>query len=133
MLSPAIALVRTVRPHQWVKNAFVLAPLVFSKHMFDQAYAVRAVLAALCFCALSGAVYAFNDVRDVESDRQHPIKRHRPIPAGQLSTQAALIAAGVLAAAALGGAALLSLDLAVVCLLYGVQNLAYSVRLKQVA
>jgi decaprenyl-phosphate phosphoribosyltransferase len=133
MLSPAIALVRTLRPHQWVKNAFVLAPLVFSKHLFDHAYAVRAVLAALCFCALSGAVYAFNDVRDVEADRQHPSKRHRPIAAGQLSEQAALVAAAVLAAGALVGASLLSTDLALVCLVYGVQNLAYSVRLKQVA
>jgi 4-hydroxybenzoate polyprenyltransferase len=129
----ATALVRTLRPHQWVKNAFVLAPLVFAKHLFDQAYVVRAALATLAFCALSGAVYAFNDVRDVDADRAHPVKQHRPIAAGLVSEHAALTMAAVLAAAALAGAAMLSVDLALVCGAYLVQNLLYSLRLKQVA
>ena len=132
-MSPAVALVRTLRPHQWVKNAFVLAPLVFSKHLLDSSYVVRAALATLCFCALSGAVYAFNDVRDVDADRNHPTKKHRPIAAGALSERAALIASVVLATAALTGAALLSTNLALVCGVYLVQNLLYSLRLKQVA
>ncbi|HTJ45166.1 MAG TPA: decaprenyl-phosphate phosphoribosyltransferase [Kofleriaceae bacterium] len=128
-----VALLRTLRPHQWVKNAFVLAPLVFAKHLFDREYAIRAGLATLCFCLLSGAVYAFNDVKDVEADRLHPTKRHRPIAAGALSESAALTAAAVLAIVALGGAALLSIDLALVCGAYLVQNLLYTLRLKQVA
>jgi 4-hydroxybenzoate polyprenyltransferase len=128
-----LALVRTLRPHQWVKNAFVLLPLVFSKHLMDQRYVVRAVLATLCFCAVSGAVYAFNDVRDVEADRAHPVKRHRPIAAGELSENAALWAAIVLAAGALAGAALLSTDLALVCAAYAAQNLLYSLGLKRIA
>jgi 4-hydroxybenzoate polyprenyltransferase len=132
-MSPAVALVRTLRPHQWVKNAFVLVALVFSKHLFDHAYAVRAALATLAFCALSGAVYAFNDVLDVEADRLHPTKRHRPIAAGALSENAALTAAAILAVGALAGAAALSTDLALVCGAYLVQNLLYSIRLKQVA
>jgi decaprenyl-phosphate phosphoribosyltransferase len=133
MSFPAVALVRTLRPHQWVKNAFVLAPLVFAKHLFDPAFVVRAALATLAFCALSGAVYAFNDVRDVESDRQHPTKQHRPIAAGALSERTALFASAILAIAALAGAAALTVDLALVCAAYLVQNLAYSLRLKQVA
>lgn len=132
-MSPAIALVHTLRPHQWVKNAFVLAPLVFAKHLFDQAYVVRAALATLAFCALSGAVYAFNDVKDVDADRLHPTKCKRPIAAGALSENAALTAAAILAAAALAGAAMLSTDLALVCGAYLLQNLLYSLRLKQVA
>ncbi len=132
-MSPAVALVRTLRPHQWVKNSFVLVPLVFSKHLFDQAFAIRAGLATLAFCALSAAVYAFNDVRDVDADRQHPTKRHRPIAAGTLSERTALWASAVLAIGALAGAAALSIELAVVCALYLAQNLAYSLRLKQVA
>ena len=55
-MSPVAALVRTLRPHQWVKNLFVAAPLVFSRHLGDSAYVVREALAVLAFCALSGAV-----------------------------------------------------------------------------
>ncbi|MEO8707316.1 MAG: UbiA prenyltransferase family protein [Kofleriaceae bacterium] len=132
MFAPG-ALVVTIRPHQWVKNLFVAAPLVFSRHLTDPAYALRSGLAVLAFCLLSGAVYAFNDVRDVEGDRAHPVKRNRPIAAGRLSARAAMIAAGVLAAAALAACTLLSLELAAFAAAYLVQNIAYSVRLKRIA
>jgi 4-hydroxybenzoate polyprenyltransferase len=127
------ALLRTLRPHQWVKNVFVLAALVFSKHLTDSAYAVRALLAFAVFCALSGAVYAFNDVRDVEADRAHPTKKHRPIAAGKLSERAALIWAGVLAVGALAGGFVLDWRLGIVAAAYLAQNVAYSVKLKHVA
>jgi decaprenyl-phosphate phosphoribosyltransferase len=132
-MSPAVALIRTLRPHQWVKNLFVLAPLVFAKHLFESAYVTRALAATVVFCALSGAVYAFNDVRDVDADRRHPTKRRRPIASGALGERTALIAAAVLAAAALGGAAVLDWRLAAVGASYLVINLSYSLRLKQVA
>ncbi|HEU0034147.1 MAG TPA: UbiA prenyltransferase family protein [Kofleriaceae bacterium] len=129
-----IALVKTLRPQQWVKNLlFVAAPLVFSRHLTDHVYALRTALAVLAFCALSGAVYAFNDVRDVAADRAHPLKRHRPIAAGQLSERAAMISAGVLAVGALAGCAALDWRLAALAGAYLVQNVAYSVKLKQIA
>jgi decaprenyl-phosphate phosphoribosyltransferase len=128
-----IALLRTLRPHQWVKNVFVAAALVFSKHLTDPAFAIRTALAFGVFCALSGAVYAFNDVRDVEADRAHPIKRLRPIAAGKLSEKTALTAAGVLAAGALAGAFVLDWRLGLVAAGYLVQNIAYSIKLKHVA
>jgi 4-hydroxybenzoate polyprenyltransferase len=127
------AVARTLRPHQWVKNLFVAAPLVFSKHLLDAGPLVRAGLATLVFCALSGAVYAFNDVRDVEADRAHPTKRRRPIAAGELSERAALILAGVLAVGALGGALALGPEVAAWSAAYLGLNLAYSLKLKQVA
>jgi len=127
------ALLRTLRPKQWVKNLFVAAPLVFSRHLEDPAYLLRSALAVLAFCALSGAVYAFNDVRDAEADRMHPTKRHRPIAARQLSERAALIWSAVLAAGALGGCLLLSGKLAAFAAAYLIQNVAYTLRLKQVA
>jgi decaprenyl-phosphate phosphoribosyltransferase len=96
-MTPARALLLTTRPHQWVKNLFVAAPLVFSRHLGDGVFALRTAVAVTCFCLLSGAVYAFNDVRDVEADRAHPQKCSRPIAAGALSERAALIAAAVLA------------------------------------
>ena len=132
-MSPAVAFLRTLRPHQWVKNGFVLAPLVFGRHLLDHAYVARALAATLVFCALSGAVYAFNDVRDVEQDRVHPRKRNRPIAAGALSERGALIGAAVLAACALIGAAVLALPLVGIAAVYLAINLAYSVRLKHVA
>jgi 4-hydroxybenzoate polyprenyltransferase len=133
MIATVRALVRTMRPRQWVKNIFVGAPLVFSRNLEDPAYLGRAALAMLAFCALSGAVYAFNDVRDAEADRQHPTKRHRPIAAGQLSETAALVWAGILAVGALAGCAALSWPLAGFAALYLVQNLAYSLWLKSIA
>ena len=68
-MSSASALLKTLRPHQWVKNVFVVAALVFSRHLGEPTYVLRTAIAFLCFCLLSGAVYAFNDVRDVEADR----------------------------------------------------------------
>jgi len=127
------ALFKTLRPHQWVKNVFVAAALVFSRHLTDPQYALRTGLAFLAFCMLSGAVYAFNDVRDVAADRQHPTKRNRPIAAGRISERAALISAGVLAVAALAGCFALGWKVAAFAAAYLAQNVAYSVKLKHVA
>jgi decaprenyl-phosphate phosphoribosyltransferase len=127
------ALVRTVRPHQWVKNGFVVAPLVFARHLEDPSFAIRSGIAFLAFCLLSGAVYAFNDVRDVEADRVHPTKRHRPIAAGELGERAALVASGLLAVIGLATAYILDWRAGVCATAYLAQNLAYSVKLKHVA
>lgn len=126
-------MIRTLRPKQWVKNFFVLAPLVFSKHLLDVEFTIRSLAAFGVFCALSGAVYAFNDVRDYESDRRHPVKRKRPIAAGQLSKRSALQLSIVLALSALAAAALLSPMLALVASGYLINNLAYSLYLKRFA
>lgn len=132
-MSPAVALIKTIRPHQWVKNVFVAAPLVFSKHLTDPAFMVRTALAVLAFSLVSGAVYCFNDINDVEADRAHPKKQHRPIAAGALSERSALIAAALLALIAFGISIALSWKLAVVLAVYAVQNVAYSLKLKHVA
>lgn len=97
------ALARTLRPHQWAKNLFVLAPLVFGKELDDPVSVVRAAVAFAAFCLLSSAVYLVNDVRDREEDRRHPLKRHRPIASGVLPVSLAVAAAGALFA---GGVAL---------------------------
>ncbi|MCG8421658.1 MAG: decaprenyl-phosphate phosphoribosyltransferase [Proteobacteria bacterium] len=132
MSTPSAILV-TLRPHQWVKNLFVVAPLVFSKHLFDPDHALRTAAATAVFCALSGAVYTFNDLRDVAADRLHPIKKNRPIAAGQLGEHTALTIAMILATAALVGSALLSLGLFAATAGYAAINLAYSAWLKQIA
>src|SRR3954470_1321722 len=128
-----LAVVRTMRPRQWVKNVFVGAPLVFSRHLGDPAYVVRAAIGVIAFCALSSAVYAFNDVHDAEADRQHPTKRFRPIAAGDLSRPPALASAAILAGCALAGCFALRWQLAALAALYLGQNLAYSLGLKRIA
>ena len=134
-----------MRPHQWVKNVFVLAPIVFAKEIFDVSLLARATGAFAIFCLLAGAVYAMNDLADIESDRQHPVKRHRPIPSGQVPASWAKGLVAVLGAAALvgslgiefvlralGDSATFGLFVASAAAYFAI-NVAYSFRLKHIA
>jgi 4-hydroxybenzoate polyprenyltransferase len=94
-------LLQSLRPAQWAKNLFVLAPLVFGDLLLNGQAAVRAGLAVLAFCCASSAVYLVNDLRDREEDRRHPLKRLRPLAAGTLSVPTAVAAMAVLGAAAI--------------------------------
>ena len=91
--SVAASLFLALRPAQWTKNLIVFAALIFGQRLLDGEAVVRATVAFLAFCALSGVVYLVNDVVDRDADRQHPIKRHRPIAAGDLSVSLAMACA----------------------------------------
>ncbi len=123
----------TARPRQWIKNAVVLAPLVFGRRLLDMGALVDGLLATLAFCAAGSAIYFFNDWCDAAADREHPLKRHRPIAAGRLQARhvwISIIGLGVLAACfswLAGGETLF------VVLGYCGLMLLYSVRLKHVA
>lgn len=132
-MASARAVIRTLRPHQWVKNLFVAAPLVFAKHLVDGGYLWRTGVAVAAFCALSGAVYALNDVLDADADRAHPTKKNRPIASGELGERTAVVLAIVLAGAALGACFALSWQTAAWAGGYLALNLAYSLKLKHVA
>lgn len=123
----------TMRPHQWVKNVFVLAPLVFAKEIFVPELLVRAIGAFGVFCLLASAVYSMNDLVDRDSDREHPIKRYRPIPSGRVPLSWARNFAILLVVVSLAGAALGSLAFFSTALVYFLLNVAYSFRLKHVA
>ena len=84
------ALLVSLRPPQWPKNVFVLAPLLFSQQLDDFAAARRGALALLAFIAAAGAIYLFNDIRDRDQDRLHPRNRLRPLAAGTLQVPVAL-------------------------------------------
>ncbi|HVS04141.1 MAG TPA: decaprenyl-phosphate phosphoribosyltransferase [Thermoanaerobaculia bacterium] len=127
MLPP---LLRAMRPHQWAKNLFVLAPAVFAHRLVDGADVAAALLAFATFCAGSSTVYLLNDLHDREADRRHPLKRHRPLAAGTLSVGAAWAAMAVLAAGAVAGAALLGVRFAAMLAAYLALNALYSWRLK---
>lgn len=126
----ASGLLETMRPHQWVKNVFVLAPVVFAKDLFQYRLFLRAAGAFGVFCLLAGAVYTINDLADAEADREHPFKRYRPIASGRVSTNAARALAIALVVLGLGGAAYGPPAFLAVAATYFVLNLAYSFRLK---
>jgi 4-hydroxybenzoate polyprenyltransferase len=130
--SSLLPLLVSLRPEQWTKNLLVFAGLLFGGRLVDPDAVTRATATFVIFCALSGAVYLFNDVFDRDADTQHPLKRTRPIASGQLPVKLALIAAGVLGAAAVQGALLLSPALAVVAGSYLALLLMYSAALKNV-
>lgn len=96
-----VPLLRALRPAQWTKNLFVVAPLLFGKAATETGPATRTLVAAVAFCGVASALYLLNDVRDREADRAHPVKRHRAIASGALSTGAALAVSGLLLAASM--------------------------------
>ena len=102
--SAVASLIVSLRPDQWTKNLIVFAALIFAVKLLDPAALALASAAFLIFCALSGAVYLINDVSDREADRQHPLKRMRPIASGALSTGTALVWAAGLSVLALAAA-----------------------------
>lgn len=95
------ALLRLARPKQWTKNGFVLAGVLFAGKGFSLPHVFDALLTFLAFCLLSGAVYAFNDVLDVDEDRKHPLKRFRPVASGEVPVPAAVVYSVVLVAVGL--------------------------------
>ncbi len=125
-------LLRTMRPHQWVKNVFVLAPVVFAKHVTDPALIRSAAGAFGVFCLLAAAVYTMNDIVDVEADRLHPVKRKRPIASGQLPLGMAKGLVIALLMLGFGGALLGPTKFTLTVVTYFVLNVVYSFRLKRV-
>jgi len=126
-------LLTALRPAQWTKNLFVLAPLLFGKTATEAGPAARTVGAAVAFCGVASALYLLNDVRDRETDRLHPVKRHRPVSSGTLSRGAALTASGVLLSVSLLLAFLAAPGALPWIVLYAAVTALYSFGLKAVA
>lgn len=126
------ALLKTMRPRQWTKNVFVFAALVFDKQLLNPESFLRTLAGFILFCLVSSSVYIFNDLTDIEADRQHPEKRNRPIPSGKLPVTAAWIAGVLLFGVSIGAGYLLSPAFAAVVGLYFLLNLAYSKWLKHI-
>jgi 4-hydroxybenzoate polyprenyltransferase len=125
------AVLVSLRPRQWVKNLFVFAGLIFAQKLFTP-LVLPALAAFALFCALSGAIYLFNDVADREKDRLHPVKRRRPIAAGALGPGLAVAIGAILVAGSLVLAFRLSAGFGLAAAVYGALLIAYSAWLKHV-
>ncbi len=135
------ALIRLIRPSQWLKNVFVFAPLLFGGVLTDGSAVLAGLVAALAFCCAASSIYCFNDIHDVADDRRHPEKCRRPIACGTVSVAEAyalmallvLLGAGATLLLPLVGAAGSGRATLAVVLFYWLLNLAYCAKLKQYA
>ncbi|GJQ22038.1 MAG: decaprenyl-phosphate phosphoribosyltransferase [Bacteroidia bacterium] len=125
-------LLTLLRPRQWVKNLFLFAPLIFSKHLFEENSFLTALAGFFSFCFLSSGVYVVNDIFDREADKSHPIKRNRPIAAGLVPVGSGIAVAAILILLAAAIASFLNSSFQRTAGLYLLLNLSYSMRLKHV-
>lgn len=144
-MGSAEALVRLLRPAQWIKNFFVFAPILFGGALFDTSALLRGVAVFFAFSFAASSIYCFNDIHDVADDRRHPEKCHRPIASGAVSVAQAYALMFLMLALSMGACLLLAVpgrggagmaDAAspmAVILFYWLLNLAYCAKLKQYA
>jgi 4-hydroxybenzoate polyprenyltransferase len=125
-------ILKTMRPRQWAKNVFIFAALVFDGQLSNPQSLLVTTIAFLLFCLASSLVYIVNDLVDIESDRQHPDKRHRPLPSGQLTIKNAVIAAVVLFLLVFPAAFVLSPAFGWIISSYFVLMVMYSLWLKHI-
>lgn len=126
------SVIKLLRPQQWLKNGVVLAGLIFSGQATNPEFQNISILTFVAFCLLSSSVYILNDIHDRELDRQHPMKKNRPLAAGKVSILAAGIVGFILALGGLLMAYNINMGLLYVALVYLVLNITYSYLLKNI-
>lgn len=126
-------LLMLMRPWQWFKNIFVLAPLLFSHQFVHLSSCLKAALAFVSFCIVSSAIYTINDLCDAKEDRQHPTKKLRPIARRAVSSRTAITLSIILFGSSLVLAWCADFYVAMIVLLYAVTHVAYSFGLKRTA
>ena len=123
---------QSLRPKQWTKNLCIFAGLIFSQSVTNIPFVIKTICAFAVFCILSGVVYIINDISDREKDRHHPLKSHRPIASGKLSTTQATGAVVLLAAISLITAYFLGIPFFVIAAFYIGIHCAYSFLIKNI-
>ena len=123
---------KSIRVGQWVKNVVVFAPIIFSGFLFVPGYFGKVLWAFSLFCLLSSAIYLFNDLIDIKSDRLHPFKRNRPIASGKLAVEYAIFLFLLLSGLSLWLGLMTSTFFFVSMGVYFVMNILYSLWLKQI-
>lgn len=124
---------KLIRVHQWVKNLFMLLPLFFAGKLFDHQLLHNVLMGFICFSLSASSVYILNDYKDIESDREHPSKKNRPLASGAISPKIALLMAVILLATGFAGAWFLSTRFFIILGIYFLMNVAYTFKLKHIA
>lgn len=132
MSKVAYALLQNMRPRQWSKNGFVFAGIIFDKKLTDEDSLARVLLAFVLLSFTASTIYLINDIVDVEKDRLHPKKKHRPIASGRLPIPVAVIAAVIFPTVSILVALAFSPELAAVLAVYLVLHILYSYYLKAI-
>lgn len=122
-----------LRPKQYTKNLFVLVPIFFAGEIFNTVYLAPAFVTMALFCCLASAVYILNDCVDVTHDRNHPVKKKRPIAAGKVNPNLGLVIGLLLALFAISGGFVLDRNIGLIMSTYAILNVAYSLALKKIA
>lgn len=132
----AVGIYKLLRPVQWVKNIFVYLPLFFSGQLLDAGLLIPATMVFFSFSFLASSVYCINDLIDAKADRLHPVKRFRPVAKGDISAKTAIAMAVLLFVVSMSVMILLPdrmKSLLTVLCVYFLINIAYSLKLKQIA
>lgn len=128
------AWMRLIRPKQWIKNGFIFVPLFFGGALFHTDALVSGLVAFFAYSFAASSIYCFNDIFDVEADRRHPVKCHRPIASGAISIKKAYTMMLLMFALSMGICSLLgSLETIGIIAFYWLLNLCYCAKLKQYA
>ncbi len=130
-----IHFIQLLRPNQWVKNVFIFLPLFFGGHMTEWEYIQPSILAFLAFCFSASAIYCFNDIWDVEADRKHPQKCKRPIASRMITIRTGYVVSFLCIGISCGIALRVehNTELIGILLFYLMMNVAYCIKLKQIA
>lgn len=131
-------LLKLIRPHQWLKNVFVMIPMFFGGSLLDPSYIRASVVTFFAFSFIASSVYCFNDIIDVEADRRHPVKCKRPIASGAISVRSAWALMALMFLLSVGTVCLLDtythvINVGLVILIYYILNILYCSKLKQYA
>ncbi len=122
-------IIKLLRPHQYVKNIFIFAPLLFS-FSTDTMLILKSVVAFVLFCLVASSIYVFNDLLDIEEDRKHPKKQFRPLASGTVSKNQAIKLILLFSIVPLTIALIFNYEFFIILVIYFVMNLLYSLKLK---
>lgn len=131
-MTSARLLFQSLRPNQWIKNGFILLPLLFARKVFHFPSLLQSLQAVVIFCILTGGVYLVNDLVDLESDRSHPVKRNRPLARGLISPGLAKAVAAILILSSLLWGALCGIGVFLIVVTYLAIQFLYNYRLKEI-
>jgi 4-hydroxybenzoate polyprenyltransferase len=120
------------RIHQWIKNVFIFVPLIFSKNLFNHDYFLTVLAGFFEFCFASSLVYVLNDIIDIEADREHPVKKERPLPSGKISKRSAIFSVIILLLIIIIFLPFFDRAFDILLLIYILLNIFYSFELKHI-